>query len=226
MNPAVIKSYAVRLAGELNVKRVPMWKAEQEIISILIRVCRTLAPAAVFGYHTVKDIEQQGIIFGLEILDAVNDIGEPIYDAERPLENFLHVHIRNRLSNYKRDNYIRTEPPCQCCPPFSPPAHPCQRWHDWHKRNFAKQNLMRPIDMHSVSDEGESRMYSHHDVEGEAIGNELEKLIDDKLPVDLRADYMRMRSHVTIPQARRNKVREAVAAIAREGGYLDAEEDY
>lgn len=43
---------------------------------------------------------------------------------------------------------------------------------------------MRPIDMHSVSDEGESRMYSHHDVEGEAIGNELEKLIDDKLPVD------------------------------------------
>lgn len=35
-----------------------------------------------------------------------------------------------------------------------------------------------------------------------------------------------MRSHVTIPQARRNKVREAVAAIAREGGYLDAEEDY
>jgi hypothetical protein len=31
------------------------------------------------------------------------------YDESRPLENFLAVHVKNRLNNFKRDKYYRQQ---------------------------------------------------------------------------------------------------------------------
>lgn len=226
MNQQVVKSYAARMAAERGVRRVSLYKAEEEMVRVIQDVARRLAPSFVFGYHTRQDIEQQGLLFALEAIDDRDkETGEPLYDAARPLANFIHIHIRNRLSNYKRDNYIRMEPPCSCCDPFSPPPAPCRKWQDWHDRNFTKQNLMRPLDVSSISDEGERGMALASEVEDEACGNELETLIDNNLPVDLRADYQRMRSQVMIPKARRQRVREAVATIARQAGYLPHPEE-
>lgn len=224
MNPQLVKSYAEKMSDETG-KRVTRKEAEAEITRIVQHVARTLAHSLKFGYHTAEDIEQQGVLYGLQVLKSTRaDTGEPAYQVERPLENFLYTHIRNRLLNYRRNNYIRLEPPCTCCPPFSPPAFPCKKWRDWHARNNAKQNLMRPIDMGTVSDEGEARMSNPSTVVQDAITNELETIINTRLPVDLRSDYIRMRNQVMIPKARRQRVREAVASIAREAGYLDEEE--
>ena len=52
-------------------------------------------------------MKQQAAIFALEGLEK--------YDNKRPLENFLWTHVRNRLFNYKRDNYQRPDKPCLSC---------------------------------------------------------------------------------------------------------------
>ena len=47
-----------------------------------------------------EDIEQEAFIIGAKAIDD--------YDG-RSLENFLYVHLNNRLKNFKRDNYYRLE---------------------------------------------------------------------------------------------------------------------
>src|SRR5947209_7039434 len=151
MNKEIIKKYASKLSGEWG-RKVGIAEAESEIIRIIQEVSHALAPSYRFGYHTLQDIEQQGIIEALEVLSSNK------YNQSRPLENFLHVHLRNRLSNYRRKHYMRFEAPCSCCDPLQPPASPCQKWLDWKNRNIARQNLMRPLDMTNVDDEFEKNM--------------------------------------------------------------------
>jgi hypothetical protein len=207
MNQAMLKEYAARMG-----RRVPLWMAEQEVTRIVMQVARGIAPSFVFGYHSRADIEQEAVAFALEVLD----LDPPKYDPSRPLENFLHVHLRNQLSNFRRKHYARLEPPCSCCDPQDPPASPCKKFRDWKSRNASKQNLMRPIDMSAVSDDGgESRMHTPSAVVEDAVSHELMQRIDSLLPIDLRSDYLRMRDHVMIPKARRQRVREAVLAILR-----------
>jgi DNA-directed RNA polymerase specialized sigma24 family protein len=50
-----------------------------------------------FDVHDEDDIRQEGRRLAWEAI--VNK-----YDESKPLENFLRVHIRNRLINFKRDN--------------------------------------------------------------------------------------------------------------------------
>lgn len=210
MNPALVKEYAARMG-----KRTPLWRAEEEIVAIIRQVARGISPAFVFGYHSRSDIEQTAILFALELLDR----DPPRYDPSRPLENFLHVHLRNQLSNFRRKHFARLEPPCPCCDPMNPPPSPCKKFRDWRARNASKQNLMRPIDMAIVSDDGsEATMHTPSVVHDDAVSNELLAKIDALLPIDLRSDYLRMRDHVAIPKARRQRVREAVLAILRPAG--------
>lgn len=205
MNRELLKSYAAKMGSEVTPE-----EAEAEIVRIMQTVARALAPAYRFGYHSVADIEQEGVYYAILALEHGR------YDVSRPLENFLYVHMRNRMSNAKRDKYTRAEPPCSCCPPFSPPAFPCQKWTDWSRRNTAKKNLMRPIDVCNVADEHESNMRERAEVENDAVGNELHLLLDRELSVDLRKDYLQMLEGKAVPKARRQKVREAVIAIIRE----------
>ncbi len=207
MNPKTIKAYAAKLGG-----RTPLWKAEEEITRVIMTVARSVAPSYLFGYHSREDIEQEAVIAALEVLS----VDPPLYDPSRPLENFLYIHLRNQLSNFRRKHYARLEAPCTCCDPFRPPAEPCKKWRDWASRNTAKQNLMRPLDMSSVSDEGEARMHTRSAVVDEAISNELLARIDARLPIELRSDYLRMKDRVLIPKARRQRVREAVLEIIRD----------
>lgn len=177
---------------------------------IVQKVAHNLAAKFKFGYHGVDDLEQQGVLFGLEALESGR------YDPGRPLENFLSRHIRNRLSNYRRDNYMRLEPPCQCCDTFNPPAFPCQKWRDWSRRNLSKRNVMQPLDMTNLCDESEKNMRS---APGDLHGGELQDIIDRELPLELRRDYLQMLEGKTVPKLRREKVRQEVAAIMERFNY-------
>ena len=85
---------------------------EEEFLQVLENISKRLAHKFKFGYHTYEDMKQQAAIFALEGLEK--------YDNSRPLENFLWTHVRDRLFNYKRDNFQRPDKPCLTCPFYDP----------------------------------------------------------------------------------------------------------
>jgi hypothetical protein len=214
VNPEVVRIYAKRASQERG-RRVTIREAEREMSAIAIRVAATLSRRFVFGYHEREDMEQEGVLIALEVLAE----DPPKYDASRPLANFLYVHIHHQLYNLKRKLFMRSEAPCSCCDAFNPPATPCQKWTDWAKRNAAKQNIMKPLDMERISERNgaEPAMSEKSTVEDEIVCQETLDRIDRALPVDLRADYLRMRHNVQVPKSRRQKVRDAVVQILSEG---------
>lgn len=193
MNQKFLKAYAFHHG-------LTVTEAESEVTRTLYAVAKALAPTFRFGYHSVEDIEQQGAV---EALLALED---GLYDFGRPLENFLYAAVRNGLYNYKRKNYTRLEPPCSCCGVGVHPDAYCTKMRGWLKRNAAKQNLMRPVDLTIEPTE-------EPEVSDDAALGELRARIDRNLPVDLRRDYLRMLEGVPVPKTRRQAVREAVLEI-------------
>ena len=112
--------------------------SEQEVIEVITRVSKKLAPKFVFASYEAEDIEQEAFLMGVEGLDR--------YDSSKPLENFMYTHINNRLKNFKRDNYYRFD------------YGNAQRIQD------RKKNILEPMDidaLYSVSTEDETVSNAH-----------------------------------------------------------------
>lgn len=212
MTKKLIKGYAAKMG-----KGVTGSEAEAEILRVIASVVRILAPKFRFGYYTNQDMEQEGTLAAIEVLN------EGSYDVSRPLENFIYAHVHNSLYNLRRKHYLRLEVPCKCCDPNNLPAYPCKKWRDWSARNTTKQNIMKPLDMSNVSDESENNMREESSVIDDTIGSELRTLLDREIPVDLRKDYLQMLDGKRIPKGRREKVREAVLIIIKDKGYAEEE---
>ena len=128
--------------------------SESEFIEVWEKISKKLGYKFKFGYHTHEDMKQQAAIFALE--------GLKNYDKSRPLENFLWTHVRNRLFNYKRDNYQRPDKPCLTCPFFQPKfAHDCAEFTNkndcslfasWTQRNDTKKNIMKPLGIDNITE--------------------------------------------------------------------------
>ncbi len=190
---------------------IPPGHTEATVLEAIERAVGVLAPSFTFGYFDVDDIRQQGRVFAIEILE------KETYDPSRKLENYLYTHIHNRLCNFKRDNFRRNDPPC-------PPCHrgewceeggPCSKYSAWKKRNAAKSNLMRPLDIEHVHDEHEPGTRTPSTVEDDVQLQELLRMIDQDLPVELRQSYLQMRAGVSVPKARRLQVEKAVSEILK-----------
>lgn len=70
---------------------------EEQVVEIIQKVSKRFKFKYAFKYHEPDDIEQESFSICLEALEK--------YDGKRPLENFLHVNLNNRLFNFRRDNY-------------------------------------------------------------------------------------------------------------------------
>lgn len=191
---------------------------EDEVISIIRKISRRLSYKFVFGYHDREDIEQQAFIFGIYGLEN--------YDQKRPLENFLWVHIANRLKSYKRDKYERPDSPCVTCAFYDGDVCDeyidqleCSSYRGWYNRNQSKKNLMTPIEFENVNDVNEKYMSTGDVVTDDIIFSELQKIIDDNLPVNLRADYIKMISNIHVPKPRRTQIQEIIIEILDKYGY-------
>lgn len=121
--------------------------SDQELLETIEIISKKLAYKFKFGYHELEDMRQQISIFAIEGLEK--------YDYERPLENFLWTHVRNRLFNFKRDNYQRPNKPCHGCPFYDSMCGntdndclefsnklDCKSYKQWYDRNNIKKNLM------------------------------------------------------------------------------------
>ena len=79
--------------------KIPKGMTESEVLEIINKICDRYAYKFKFGYFEPEDIRQEAFIIAVDALDR--------YEEGRPLENFLAVHVKNRLNNFKRDKYYR-----------------------------------------------------------------------------------------------------------------------
>ena len=112
------------------------------------------------------------------------------YDERKPLENFLFVHIANRLKNFKRDNYFRQD---------EGKAEKVQN---------RKKNLLEPANLEnfSVAHEGKDFLSKISDAE-------MLDLIKRRIPADMRADYLRMCAGVSISKNRKLEIESIIRGI-------------
>jgi DNA-directed RNA polymerase specialized sigma24 family protein len=170
--------------------------SESELLEVIEVISKKLAYKFKFGYHEHEDMKQQITVFALE--------GVKNYDGVRPLENFLWTHVRNRLFNYKRDNYQRPNKPCLTCPLYD--AHckvsvsqcskynnkaDCDLYASWSKRNDAKKNLM-----YLTGVEDFSLIHQTHSkgTLGDSVANkEILDILDRELGGEEREIYLKFR---------------------------------
>lgn len=195
---------------------VPKGYTEGEILEIIERVVNVLANKFTFGVYDLADIKQHG---RLKALEAINS-GK--YKEGLPIDKFIYTHVRNRYMNLKRDKYSRNEPPCLKCPfrnltlasgcsEFNNKNN-CELFAKWDKNNSAKKSLARPGDL-TVNDDGEISIPSNHNVSDDAAHAELMRLIDQKLPMNMRNDWLRLRAGVKLNKDRTNEIYETVREI-------------
>jgi hypothetical protein len=196
---------------------------ENEFLNIVDIIAKKLAYKFKFGYHDFEDMKQQISIFALE--------GLKNYDHKRPLENFLWTHVRNRLFNYKRDNYQRPDKPCLSCPLYD--AHckksisgctqysnknDCELYSSWSARNSTKKNLMHLTTIDEIKDY--SNVFSSTDSElfNKVSSNEIFNLVEDHLTGEDRTTYLKVKGGAKVSKADMDKLGIKLKQIIKDHG--------
>jgi len=201
--------------------KIPKNMTEKEVLEVIDKVASKLAYKFKFGYHDIEDMKQQGRLFAIQGMDN--------YDDSRPLENFLWTHVRNRLFNYKRDNFERPDKPCYSCPFYDPgrknSVNECEEFEDkqecdlysgWLSRNSSKKNLMSPIGISEVKNDKEGNMNISSSLLERLADKELLTLIDQNIPLELRLDYLRLKNGLKLPRPKRDAIIGSIKNILKE----------
>lgn len=169
---------------------------EDEFLKIVDIISKKLAYKFKFGYHDYEDMKQQISIFALEGLEN--------YDHKRPLENFLWTHVRNRLFNYKRDNYQRPDKPCLSCPLYNTKlASSCEKYSNkndcdlysaWTQRNVTKKNLMHLTTIDEIKDYGNSFTSDEDSLVNNISSKEILSIVEKYLNGEDRTIYLKVKS--------------------------------
>lgn len=196
--------------------KIPEGMTEEEVIDCIQRICRRLANTFRFSFYTREDIEQQGFIEGMKGLETYNGL--------HPLKNFLSTHIRNRLKNFKRDNYKRNDPPCKVCSNHieGKTKHRnkrfCDKYLNWIKKNETRQNIINAINIDVINEDSQQDKKPVFD---DVDSRELLDKIDANLPLDMRKDYLKLRDGLKIPKDRtieiENKIKDILGADYGDG---------
>jgi len=195
--------------------KLPPGKTEQEVLDIIDNVANRLARKFMFGYHSFEDMKQQARLHALK--------GLAKYDGVRPLENFLWVHVRNRLYNDKRDNFARPNIPCHTCPFFNTELKSqceeyadrmeCDLYSNSYKRNEAKKNLASTVCIDNILTDDEVNMKTY---DNDFEVTELLGLIDKEMSVESREDWIRLKEGLRLPKSRKDKLLEEIHGIFEE----------
>jgi hypothetical protein len=181
---------------------LPNGVTEEEFLTVLDNISKRLGHKFKFGYHDFDDMKQQAAIFAIEGLEK--------YDNSRPLENFLWTHVRNRLFNYKRNNYQRPDKPCLTCPFFDKgfklsnnqcskftTKTDCELYAAWASRNDAKKNIMQPS---YIEPEHHNSRLQTNDFTHLIQNQEIIKFLDENIHADYRESYLKLKHGSKIPK--------------------------
>ena len=171
--------------------------SEEEFLLVLENISKRLGHKFKFGYHSYEDMKQQAAIFALEGLEK--------YDNTRPLENFLWTHVRNRLFNFKRDNYQRPDKPCLSCPFYDPKLklslnqcekysnkNNCELYNSWETRNTNKKNIMKPVPIEDIK-EYFIDQNNNLDISEITFNKGLIEMLDSHIPAQHRETYLKLK---------------------------------
>lgn len=162
--------------------KIPSGMTREETIERINTVINRIAPKYTFKDYEVDDIRQEAFII---CMDGLNR-----YDESRPLENFLSVHLSNRLKNFIRDNHFLKD--------------------DQERKKVLAPKYLTSED--EISKE-ETTIDKNIDIKN------AKKLIDKFLPCELRSDYLKILNEVYVPKKRKILVFSAIKDILEEHGY-------
>lgn len=166
--------------------KIPKKMTEQEVIDQINIVVNRISSKYTFYGYEVDDIKQEAFIICMDALER--------YDNKRPLENFLSVHLSNRLKNFIRDNYFT-------------------------KDEEEKKKVMKPKSLSSEDFAPLSRRRMDDDDVIDA--KQIQNIIDNHLPASYRADYLKIINDVYVPKKRREEVIETIKELVER--YADEE---
>jgi hypothetical protein len=155
--------------------KIPQNMTEDQVVSTIYKISSRLASKFTFPNYEEDDITQEAFIIGMEALDR--------YDGVRPLENFLSIHIKNRLKNFKRDNYYR---------------------HDEGRAEEIQQGKKKLLDAGNMDD-----MRAFISTKGSSNSMEERELldyIDLNLSANMRSDYLRFKNDQTLTKTKRSQL--------------------
>ena len=149
--------------------KIPKNMTHQEVIDQINIVVNRISARYTFHGYELDDIKQEAFIICMDAMDR--------YDPTRPLENFLSVHLSNRLKNFVRDNYYT-------------------------KDQEEKKKVIKPS---SLSYEYTIQTYAD-EIDDNIDAAAFQKIIDQKLPAEHRADYLKIINDVYVPKKRREEI--------------------
>ena len=148
---------------------------EDQVVSTIYKISSRLASKYTFPNYEAEDISQEAFIIGMEAMNR--------YDGVRPLENFLSIHIKNRLKNFKRDNYYRP---------------------DQGKAEKIQQGKKKLLDASSI--DGVRNFIVSSKTSDNLEIRELAEYIDLNLSANLRADYLRFINDQSLSKTKKNNL--------------------
>lgn len=161
--------------------KIPKNMTQQEVIDQINVVVNRISARYIFHGYEVEDIKQEAFIICMDAMER--------YDPSRPLENFLSVHLSNRLKNFVRDNYYT-------------------------KDQEDKKKVIKPS---SLSYEDTVPLYTN-DIDDNIDAANFQQIIDLKLPSEYRADYLKIINDVYVPKKRREEVISIIKDLLDEEG--------
>jgi hypothetical protein len=199
--------------SDKNNSDLPNGVSQEEFLIVLDNISKRLGHKFRFGYHDFDDMKQQAAIFAMEGLEK--------YDNSRPLENFLWTHVRNRLFNFKRNNYQRPDKPCFTCPLFDKAykcsinqcskytdKSECELYSSWASRNDAKKNIMQPShiehDIHHCKNQNFTTLIQNQ---------EIIKFLDQNIQSEHRECYLKLKHGHKIPKQQLNKLQKHISEL-------------
>lgn len=164
--------------------KVPKNMTYDQVVIQIQTVVDRIAPRYTFGTYGIDDIKQEAFIICMDALER--------YDQKRPLENFLSVHLSNRLKNFVRDNYYTKD--------------------ETEKKRVMKPKYLMPEDVIKYNFD--------YDIKTEA--KHIKHIVDKYLPVEKRADYLKLINDVYVPKKKREEliqfIRDLVETYSNEEG--------
>ena len=195
-----------------NQQQLPNNVSNEKFLEVLDNISKRLGHKFRFGYHDFEDMKQQAAIFALEGLER--------YDNTKPLENFLWTHVRNRLFNYKRNNYQRPDKPCNTCPLFDKTYKcsnnqcskftnktDCELYVAWANRNEAKKNIMQPTYIEQDPLNKKSDFFSY------IQNSEIIQFLDTHITAEYRESYLRLKSGEKLPKQQLVKLQKYIESL-------------
>jgi len=194
---------------------LPNGVTEDEFLIVLDNISKRLGYKFRFGYHDFDDMKQQAAIFAMEGLQK--------YDRSRPLENFLWTHVRNRLFNFKRNNYQRPDKPCITCPLFDKnyacSTNQCSKYLNkddcapyaaWANRNEAKKNIMQPS---HIDQDLSIPNLQISDSTNFIQNKEIISFLDENIQSEFRESYLKLKHGTNIPKQQLIKLQKHIAQL-------------